>query len=164
LFAFSAPLRAQNRAVREGRDPLQLQPIARRAGTIFSGRVVSVVPSRSETSGRVATVTVSFQVEQGIRGVKPGQIFSFREWAALWSAGERYRVGQRLLLFLYAPSALGLTSPVGGDSGRLAVDAQGRVLPPSSLQLSAFPAAGHVPRPPIRVRDVASSIRRMREE
>jgi hypothetical protein len=46
----------------------------------------------------------------------------------LWTRGERYRVGQRLMLFLYAPSALGLTSPVGGRAGEFALDRDGRIV------------------------------------
>jgi hypothetical protein len=36
----------------------------------------------------------------------------------LWVAGDaRYRVGQRLLMFLHAPGASGMSSPVGGADG-----------------------------------------------
>ena len=53
---------------------------------------------------------------------------TIREWAGLWNTGERYETGERVLLFLYPKSKLGLTSPVGGKLGRYAVDAAGRVL------------------------------------
>jgi hypothetical protein len=33
-----------------------------------------------------------------------------------------------VLLFLYSPSKLGLTSPVAGGIGKFAVDAQGRIV------------------------------------
>jgi hypothetical protein len=39
-----------------------------------------------------------------------------------------YRVGERLMLFLHAPSKLGLTSPVGGSAGRFAIDQVERIL------------------------------------
>jgi hypothetical protein len=45
----------------------------------------------------------------------------------LWSDGERYRVGERVLLFLYSPSKLGLTSPVAGAMGRFAMDSRGMI-------------------------------------
>jgi hypothetical protein len=51
------------------------------------------------------------------------------EWSGLWNAGERYRVGEQVLLFLYPNSRLGLTSPVGGAQGRFAIDEFSRVLP-----------------------------------
>jgi hypothetical protein len=53
---------------------------------------------------------------------------TIHEWAGLWDRGERYRVGERVMLFLYSPSKLGLTSPVAGAMGRFVVDAQGRIL------------------------------------
>ena len=71
---------------------------------------------------------ITLQVEQGFRGARSGQTVSFREWAGLWSTGARYRVGQRVLLFLYSPSALGLTSPVGGEAGRFAIDQSGQII------------------------------------
>src|ERR1700721_169838 len=47
------------------------------------------------------------------RGVSAGEPFVLREWAGLWAGGvERYRVGQRLLMLLHAPDAMGLSSPV----------------------------------------------------
>ena len=63
-----------------------------------------------------------------MRGTRAGEILSIREWAGLWNSGDRYRPGERFLLFLYSPSRLGLTSPVGGQSGRFAVDSGGSVI------------------------------------
>lgn len=70
-----------------------------------------------------------------MRGTSPGQLLTIQEWAGLWTGGERYRVGERVLLFLYSPSKLGLTSPVGGAMGRFAVDSQGKIV--MSLQHTA---------------------------
>jgi hypothetical protein len=70
----------------------------------------------------VDTVEISFQVERAVRGVRAGQVLTIQEWAGLWVGSERYRVGQRMLLVLYSPSKLGLTSPVGGAEGRFLVD------------------------------------------
>jgi hypothetical protein len=36
------------------------------------------------------------------------------------------RKGQHILIFLYPPSRLGLTSPVGGSQGQVALDASGK--------------------------------------
>jgi hypothetical protein len=55
----------------------------------------------------------------------------------VWSGSQRYRVGDRALLFLYPPSKIGLTSCVGGTLGRFHIDPVGRVLL-SAQQLSAF--------------------------
>ncbi|MGA7930571.1 MAG: hypothetical protein WCA20_31815 [Candidatus Sulfotelmatobacter sp.] len=61
-----------------------------------------------------------------MRGTSPGQSLTIQEWAGLWTSGERDRVGERVLLFLYSPSKSGLTSPVAGAMGRFAMDSQGR--------------------------------------
>ena len=107
-----------------------LEQLGRHAGFIFRGRVLSVdrpKPAR----GAVTTVQVTFEVLEGIRGVRTGDHLTIREWAGLWGAGRpRYRPGQEVLLFLYPRSRLGLTSPVGGDLGILPIDAQGLVLAP----------------------------------
>ncbi|HEY1657562.1 MAG TPA: hypothetical protein VGG14_04405 [Candidatus Sulfotelmatobacter sp.] len=98
------------------------------AGIIFSGQVVSVTHAEA-ASGELATPTViTFQVQHAIRGAMAGQKLTIREWAGLWNRGERYRIGERVFLFLYPPSRLGLTSPVKGQLGRLAMDPQERIL------------------------------------
>jgi len=98
------------------------------AGIIFSGRVTSVghrpLPSEQDPTATLVT----FQVERAIRGISTGQTFTIHEWSGLWSRGERYRVGEHVLLFLYAPGKLGLTSPVAGAMGRFALDTEGRIL------------------------------------
>jgi hypothetical protein len=72
-------------------------------------------------------VRITFRVEHGIRGVHRGQTLTIREWAGLWESGERYRPGEPVLLFLYPPSKLGLTSTVGGASGHFAIDGNGQI-------------------------------------
>ena len=99
--------------------------LERNSGYIFDGTVLSVERAAPDAANNVATVQVTFRVEQAIRGSRNGQVLTIREWAGLWNAGERYRPGDRFLLFLYSPSALGLTSPVGGALGRFAVDSAG---------------------------------------
>jgi hypothetical protein len=103
------------------------QQLVRSAGIIFSGRVTSV--GRADSSARdPASTSVTFRVEHAIRGTSPGENLTIQEWAGLWTSGERYRVGERVLLFLYAPSKLGLTSPVAGTMGRFAMDSEGKVV------------------------------------
>jgi hypothetical protein len=163
LAASPGLVRGQNRALQPTRIPIEVQQVSTRAGTIFSGRVISIAAARPASPDRVATVTVTVQVENAIRGVKPAQIYSFHEWAGLWSASPRYRVGQRLLLFLYAPSKLGLTSPVGGRSGVLPVDVKGRVLLPQQPRIPGLLLAPSA-RTQLTVKDVANSLRHMRED
>jgi len=123
----------------------QLSPLMRAAGTIFSGQVTSVrmVPAQA---GAVACVEIRFRVSHGFRGVHAGQELVIREWEGLWARGPHYRVGERLMLFLYPPGASGLTSPVGGASGRLPVDDSGRIVTPHSAH-------------PIPYRDFARALR-----
>jgi hypothetical protein len=105
-----------------------LQQMTRAAGIIFSGSVTSILRIPSSSGLHAASTTVTFRVEHAIRGTSPGQNLTIQEWAGLWPRGERYRIGERVLLFLYAPSKLGLTSPVAGVSGRFAMDSQGKIL------------------------------------
>jgi hypothetical protein len=107
---------------------LAFQKFVGTAGIIFSGHVTSVGHTPVAGGQAPASTVLTFQVERAIRGAFPGQILTIHEWAGLWDRGERYRVGEQVMLFLYPPSKLGLTSPVAGAMGRLAMDAQGNVL------------------------------------
>lgn len=107
--------------------------LAHSSGYIFAGTVKAI--ERITPSGKrgVATVQITFHIDKAIRGVRAGQTLTVREWAGLWQFGERYRDGERVLLFLYPPSKLGLTSPVGGPMGRFKVDSGGRVVVPRGI-------------------------------
>jgi hypothetical protein len=105
------------------------------SGMVFSG-VVTLVRRSATLPG---TTQITFRVENAIRGVRRGQIVTIREWSGLWNTGERYVNGERVLLFLYPKSKLGLTSPVGGKLGRYAVDSAGRVLIGSPGTISVRP-------------------------
>lgn len=100
------------------------QRIARDSGMVFSGVVAQVHRSANPTG----ITQITFRVESAMRGVRRGQVVTIREWSGLWNSGERYVTGERVLLFLYPKSKLGLTSPVGGKLGRYTVDPAGRVL------------------------------------
>ncbi len=102
-------------------------PLTRSSGYIFAGTVKSVERTAPKRNG-VAAVVINFHVDQAMRGVRTGQMLAIREWAGLWESGERYRPGERVLLFLYPPSKLGLTSPVGGPMGRFRIDPNGRAI------------------------------------
>ncbi len=104
-----------------------LKQMVQAAGIIFSGRVTFVGQS-GPSSGQAPAATITFEVEQAMRGTVTGQSLTIHEWAGLWNSGERYRIGEHVLLFLYPPSKFGLTSPVSGPIGRFAVDVRGRIL------------------------------------
>jgi hypothetical protein len=164
LFFIAGALSAQQSATPASSVPANLRQVTNHAATIFVGKVMSLEARPLASSDQVGCVQITFQVEQGIRGARAGEHFSFREWVGLWSGADRYRVGQRMMLFLYTPSALGLTSPVGGGAGRLAIDASGRVrLSPTqqSIQVSHTP---DVRGRRVPVRDLVRAIRLMSEE
>ena len=144
--------------------PVSLPGVARAAGMIFSGTVKSIERRPASRGSAVETVVVTFHVENAIRGVTPGEDLTISQWIGLWTSGQRYRVGERVLLFLYPPSKLGLTSSVAGPLGRFNVDAWGRVLL-SAHHLSAFrtdPVLGGKPR--VRMSDFALAVRKACEE
>lgn len=124
----------------EGFAQEDFRQTVRKSGLIFEGTVTSI--QREFGTGNIPqTYRISFQVKQGLRGVQTGATLSIREWAGLWnglgtglgagpSQAARYRVGERALLFLYPASRAGLTSPVGGTKGKLAVNRAGQVALP----------------------------------
>jgi len=112
-------------------DPPQrpkTSPLTLHAGYIFEGTVKAVRRMTPRRKTGVATVQITFHVDKAIRGVHTGQSLVIHEWAELWESGDRYRAGERMLLFLYPPSKLGLTSPVGDAAGRFKVDDEGQVV------------------------------------
>lgn len=108
--------------------PINLAQMTRAAGSIFSGTVASIARPTASSSPAVETVAITFHVENALRGALPGQDLTIQQWTGLWRSGQRYRVGERMLIFLYPPSKLGLTSCVEGKLGRFAIDSAGRVV------------------------------------
>jgi hypothetical protein len=141
-------------------SPVGLSHISQAAGMIFSGQVTAVTRRTGSGSQAIETVAITFRVERAIRGVRTGQRLTIVQWAGLWRGGQHYRVGEHLLLFLYPPSRLGLTSSVGGPLGRFNVDVAGRILL-SERHLSAFaadPVLGGKSRVPFN--DFVQNVRR----
>jgi hypothetical protein len=152
--------------LREGIRPpaVSLAQMVRAAGTIFSGTVTEI--RRHPAAGRqpIGTVEIGFHVDQSIRGAIPGTSVTILEWAGAWYASQSYRVGDRVLLFLYPPSKLGLTSCVDGTIGRFPIGPTGRVTI-SARQLEAFhsdPVLGG--RLNLKFSDFALAIQRVSEE
>jgi len=136
-----------------------LPQLAKAAGTIFSGTVTAIARRPANRGQSIETVAITFHVENSIRGATPSEDLTISQWMGLWSAGQRYRVGDRLLLFLYPPGKLGLTSCVGGALGRFNLDPGGGVVL-SAQHLSAFrtdPVLGG--RSHVRFRDFAWAVR-----
>jgi hypothetical protein len=77
-------------------------------------------------AGTTPAVQFRFRVDQAIAGVEQGQILTVHEWAGAATMHRPMRSGQHILIFLYPPSRLGLTSPVGGSRGQIALDPSGK--------------------------------------
>jgi hypothetical protein len=135
-----------------------LRSLARDAGIIFRGTVQKIEPVVPAAAAEIGMVRITFLVHDGLRGATRGETLMIQEWDGLWKAGDRYRAGEDLLLFLYPPSAeLGLTTTVGGGSGRIdfassqlnwdgvAAEIEGRTSPPVTPLPSGTPGRG--PRP-----------------
>jgi hypothetical protein len=116
--------------------------LVRSAGIIFSGHVTAIGRSPASTGQSPVSNSVTFQVEHAMRGASPGQSLTIHEWAGLWASGARYYVGERVLLFLYSPSKLGLSSPVAGGIGKFEMDSEGRIV--MNAQQAAILAADPV--------------------
>ena len=106
----------------------KLHWLANKAGYVFSGTVKSVERIVPREANSVPVMRITFHVDRGFVGVRSGQDLVINECIGLWQSGESYRPGERVTLFLYPPSKLGLTSPVGGMSGRFNVDPGGRII------------------------------------
>jgi hypothetical protein len=113
----------------------QWKQLSRRAGMIFAGTVLNataqtVAPQTAATDridpGTTPAVQLNFRVDEAIAGVERGQVLTIHEWAGAWSMHRPMSKGQHFLMFLYPPSRLGLTSPVGGSVGQVALDASGQ--------------------------------------
>jgi hypothetical protein len=137
---------------------------ARAAGMIFSGTVTKIERRPAQRGQSVETVAVTFHIESALRGATAGRDLTINQWIGLWSSGQRYAMGERVLLFLYPKSKLGLTSCVGGALGHFEMDRNGRVLL-TAQQLSAFredPVLGGKSR--ARFSDLALAVRHAAEE
>lgn len=144
--------------------PASFPQFARAAGMIFSGIVTNIAKRPANAGQTVETIAITIHVENGFRGVMPGQNLTISQWIGLWTSGQRYRLGERVLLFLYPESKLGLTSRVGGALGRFAIDSRGRVLL-TAQHLSTFrtdPVQGGRSR--VSLSDFALAVRRASEE
>jgi hypothetical protein len=142
--------------------------MARVSGVVFTGTVLSVSASRADANHALPTVEVKFRVEQGITGVQRGQVLSVREWSGAWSSQPAMHQGQRLLLLLYPPSRLGLTSPVGGAMGQVALDASGKNVMAPTLTANDLPSTRTQLRPAkqesVSLAQLERAIRSAREE
>jgi len=105
--------------------------LSRRAGMIFAGTVLTTAAQtpaidRAAPAIQTPAVELTFRVDRAIVGVEQGQTLTIHEWAGAWSMHRPMSSGQHILIFLYPPSRLGFTSPVGGSLGQVALDSSGK--------------------------------------
>ena len=115
-----------------------LVDLASRSAVIFAGQVLAVTPS-------AGVVDIHFQIDTPIRNCPQAGEYVLREWAGLWSAHpNRYRVGQRALLFLAARGAAGMSAPVDVNDGivPLIATAQQPIMDASGMVPADAPASG----------------------
>jgi hypothetical protein len=137
--------------------------LSRRAGMIFAGTVLAIEPAAATPTpttyrvgqGTPPSVQLSFRVDRPIAGVAQGQIVAINEWAGAWAMQRPLSKGQHVLIFLYPPSRLGFSSPVGGSMGQVALDSSGESVPEHD-QKSAAPAFLRSESPPRPLAPIAN--------
>jgi hypothetical protein len=143
----------------------QWKMLARRAGMIFAGTVLAtgdqtitaMAATQSAVPGATPAIQMRFHVDEAIAGVEAGQVLTVHEWTGVFSRHRPLRRGEHILIFLYPPSRLGLTSPVGGQSGLIALDSTGK-------NLTVASSGAPVDTGGIRVVQLERAIRSVREE
>jgi hypothetical protein len=131
LFPFPAAAQQADEVVTAQVLGPQWKQISRRAGMIFAGTLLSTAtqgdttPATGAVPGPIPTIQLTFRVDEAIAGVEPGRTVTIVEWAGAWNMQRPMTQGEHILLFLYPPSRLGLTSPVGGSRGQVALDQTG---------------------------------------
>ncbi|MFI5102464.1 MAG: hypothetical protein ACHP9V_03730 [Terriglobales bacterium] len=156
LSSFAAAQRSDQVVAERVLGP-QWKQISRRAGMIFAGTVLTTPASPAAPARTVPAVSpaiqLRFRVDQAIAGVERGQILTIHEWAGAWSMHRPMSKGQHILIFLYPLSRLGLTSPVGGALGQVALDPSGKNVskdaPRPAATMGLRNAASAPPRVPI---------------
>ena len=125
-----ATAQSQNELLGERALGPQWKLLSRAAGMVFSGTVLRVEAVPAATDRAIPAIQIKFRVDRAIVGVRQGQILTIHEWIGAWSSHRPMQVGKHMLLFLYRPSRLGLTSPVGGRLGQIPIDGKGNVVIP----------------------------------
>lgn len=165
VLLFLLPVSAEERLAQpQTPQAPDLHALAAPSGYIFAGTVQAIERVKPHRKDSLGVMRITFHIDKGYRGVRTGQTFSIHEWAGLWESGERYRPGERVMLFLYPPSKLGLTSPV--PNGRFPVDSGGQVVVPSARPPS-IPLPTHGQQPPglrINPQDFGLALRRAEQE
>jgi hypothetical protein len=142
----------------------QWRQMSRRAGMIFAGTVLSAATSivtteTAATDRATPAVQLSFRVDEAIAGVERGQILTIHEWARAWSMHRPMSKGQHILIFLYPPSRLGFTSPLG----QIALDPSGKnVVERNPAAIGVRNTSSAQPRVPVAIASLIQLARAVR--
>jgi len=127
LASFSVAQRSDQLAAARVLGPRWRQ-ISRTSGMIFSGTVLGIEAQPIGKGRPLPLILTKFRVDRAIVGARLGEVLTVREWEGAWIMQRPMSRGERLLIFLYPPSRLGLTSPVGGRLGQVTLDPRGEIV------------------------------------
>jgi hypothetical protein len=114
---------------------LDLATLTAHAGTIVAGRIAAIRTGSHPRYHHIGALHVTIKVSETIKGA-PKDRLTFMQFAGGMpttdGAGSvsmspslpempSYRVGEEVVLFLYKPSSVGFTSPVGGSQGKFLI-------------------------------------------
>lgn len=122
---------------------LDLQQLTDQAGTIFYGRCVHVEETHDAATG-LPILEATFAVDRAVKG-DVSRTHVIRMLRSEQAGAPSFRPGEQVVLFLYAESTLGLSSPVGFGQGKFTV----------SPDKSGRPVAIHAFRSEVLERDLA---------
>lgn len=93
------------------------------AGTIVSGKVIEVREGAHPEYPNVEVTFITMRVTESFKGeATPAATFTFMQFGGTGPTRVRelpsYAKGEEVLIFLYAESRYGFTSPVGGAQGK----------------------------------------------
>ncbi len=101
---------------------VNLEKMTQIAGDIIAGKCVNVKPGFHPEYENVKVTFIEIETFDVIKG-DGGHNFKFMQFGHGSEIAHltKYKKNEKLLLFLYPKSRYGLTSPVGGAQGRLAI-------------------------------------------
>lgn len=104
--------------------PLNLEEITSEASRIFTGICTNVEEIEDDPESKLPVIKYTFKISEAIKGLEGKEEITFKQWKpTIKDAG--YETGKKYVLFLYADSERGLTSPVGFLQGQFDVENKG---------------------------------------
>jgi len=106
--------------------PLNLDTMTEAAGIIFEGECTSLRSGKDPKTG-LMTTWFTFRITQGIKGDMDDE-YVLKQYGGtdgktkVRTPSVRYRVGEKIVLFLYGTSKLGFSSAVGMQQGKFNIN------------------------------------------